>query len=632
MSVILLAKIAQTSTRYYATQTYCTHGADTPAHTLWEGRLSEAIYERAVTHPVWSRTGAEQAISFLEFVNTDGALDSWLSEDWKDIRVTLYTVAERAAFSTAVQVGVAVVDTIEAPSGDRIRLVCRSVFERLEKIITSSYSDSIGNESLRDSPKPITLGNVRWLDPFNHTINDPAGATRGLYDVADDWFEDIAEVRSRGGLLTETSNAIVTSGSSVYWIQQTDGTYGFRRGREDNRIVAEVHGQIRRGANIVTDPTFQVGTPPSGDPTQFDAVEGGAGSVTLSALGTVTIIGDGTAQTYIAQDQSLTDGQLYQLEVEVSSVSGVASLFYGTTIVRSFEGVVADKVVACFTAATGTDDIRVGYETGASGTLVINAFRCFPAHRINSLAEIVRFAAVERGSLATGDLDTTALAAIDTATGYAIGWHSIGTEVRGIDLVRDAAVSFGVGLFTSADGKIKPVQLAEPAVSADYELDELSILDVTVEVDRAPGLSTRMEYGRNYAPHTSDDMAGIAPTSTAAVLIRAELQRDVLTVTTTETLDAIYSDATDRPPIRSLLASQADAQAEIDRLCALYTVPRAFYTVRAFIEDGSAHEIEPGDTVAVTHSRYGLSGGKNLLVVGARSDFVSEAVDLVLWG
>jgi hypothetical protein len=50
------------------------------------------------------------------------------------------------------------------------------------------------------------------------------------------------------------------------------------------------------------------------------------------------------------------------------------------------------------------------------------------------------------------------------------------------------------------------------------------------------------------------------------------------------------------------------------------------------VESGTTHTIEPGHTVAVTHSRYGLSAGVNLLVIAARSDFLGNAVDFVLWG
>lgn len=623
----LLAVIGQTSPIYMATAAWCTRNADTPANTLFDGRLVLAVYERSVTHPIWSRAGSEQSISFLEFINTDGALDSWLNDDWKDVRVTLYTAEDRGAFSAAVQVGVAVVDQIEAPSSDRVRLVCRSTLERLERVISTTYSDTISNEALRGSSRQITLGEVRWLDPVNPTLRDPSGSQRGVHDVADDYFEGIEELRSRGALATEVQDQLPT-GTEYFVIQGSNGGgpagFGYIFDSQSYRHAAHVLGQIRRGTQQAIDPTFQS----SSTWDEFD----GDGSVVRS-VGSYAITGVGTSPTYIAQDQTLTNGQLYQLEVTISSSTGVLSLFYGATIIGSFDGIASTTVVAYFTAATGTDDIRVGYDTGASGSATITRAAIYPAHRINTLSEVMTFAAVTRGTLTSGDLDSTALAAIDADRGYPIGWHSLGQEVRGIDLAKLAAQSFGVGLFQDADGKLVPVSIEAPAVSAAYSLNEISILEIGYEADLAPGLSTRMTYGRNYAPHTAEDMSGLAATTAAAIEIRAALGRELRTVTTTETLHAIYADAEEREPLESILADETSAQAEIDRLCALYTQPRAFYTVRAFVEDASdAHEIEPGDTVSVTHSRYGLSGGKNLLVVAARSDFLSSAVDLVLWG
>ena len=630
--MILLAKIAQTPAIYMATAAYCTRNTDMPANTLYDGRLIEAIYERAVTHPVWTRSGSDQAVSFLEFLNTDGALDDWLTDDWKDVRVTLYTVDDRGAFSSAVQVGVAIVDKIEAPSPDRIRLVCRSALERLERVISTAYSDTISNEALRGSFKPITLGRVRWLDPINQTLRDPAGSTRGVHDVADGYFEGIAELRSRGALATEVQSPLPT-GVEYFQIQGNNGAgapgYGYLFDVQTYRHAVDVKGQIRRGSQLLLNSTFPSGS--GGDPVGWDVVEGGAGSVTWNSSGSVTIVGDGTDGTYIAQDVTITLGELYQFELEITTHTGVVSIRNGTTVVAEFENAGTYTVSGSFEAVA--DDMRVGFLTSVSGSITIAAFRLYRAYRINTLAEIVTFAAVTRGTLTSGDIDGTALAAIDTDRGYAIGWHSLGQEVRGIDLAKLAAQSFGVGLFQNAAGQLVPVSLEAPAVSATYTLDELSILEIGYEVDLAPGMSTRMTYGRNYAPHTSEDMSGLSPSSSAAIAIRSELARELRTATTTETLHAIYADAEDREPLESILADEISAQAEIDRLCALYTVPRAFYTVRAFVEDASdAHEIEPGDTVAVTHSRYGLSGGKNLLVVAARSDFLSSAVDLVLWG
>ena len=400
---------------------------------------------------------------------------------------------------------------------------------------------------------------------------------------------------------------------------------------QSNRLAAEVKGQLRRGANITTMPTFPFGS--GGDPTDWDVTEGGTGTVTWNSAGSVTIIGDGSDDTYVSQDLSITTGGVYQIEVHVTSLTGVAMLAAnkaGTLLIaREIDGATG-VIVATFVGDSAGNKILFGFQSGASGTATISAFYVYPCARINTLAEIVRFAAVTRGTLSTGDLDTAALAAIDTAAGYAVGWHSLGGEVRGIDLVSLAAQSFGCAIFQDANGDLVPVRLAAPAVSADFELDELQILEVTWEADEAPGLSTRMHYGRNYSPHTDDDVGGLSAATYPD--LRAELKSDVRTVTTTETLDAIYADAEDRDPLPSILSEEVDAQTEIDRICALYTQPRAFYTVKAFAESGTTHTIEPGHTVQVTHSRYGLSGGVNLLVVAARSDFLGNVVDLVLWG
>jgi hypothetical protein len=629
--MILLAVIAASGgDRYYATEEYCTRNADTPANTLFTGRLVDAVYERGVSFATWNRAGGAQAISYIDLINTDGGLDSWLAEDWRDVRITLKVVESLAAYSTATQVGVCVVDRLEAPDSNTVRFICRSVFERLEKVITTNYPDTITNESLREKPKPITLGRVRWLDPVNPRLNDSSGSTRGVWDVADGHFESIAELRARGALQTESQSPLVTNSSPQFFVSEDSFGYGFLLREQSNRLAAEVKGQVRLGDQMFSNSTFPSGT--GGDPDGWAVIEGGTGTVTWDSAGSVTIVSDGTAATYIAQSQTTVTGALYRVELDITTQTGVINIQRSGTILRTVEACGGRTVSVSLEAAGTSTTIRIGMTAGQTSTVTIAAVRMYPATRINSLAEIVRFAGITRGSLTTGDIDISALAAIDTAAGYAIGWHSLGGEVRGIDLVNLAAQSFGCAIFQDANGDLVPVLLDEPAVSADFDLDELDITEITYEADTAPGLSTKMNYGRNYAPHSKDDVAGIAATSTANELLRSELQQDVLTVTTTETLDAIYSDADDRPPLDSILSEQADAQAEIDRICALYTVPRAFYTVRAFVQAATAHTIEPGDTVQVTHSRYGLSGGVNLLVVAARSDFLGNAVDLVLWG
>ena len=622
--LVLLAIIAASGgDRYHATELYCTRNADTPGNTLFSGRLVDAIYERAVSFPVWDRAGGGQAISYLELVNIDGALDSWLSEAWKDVRVTLKIVERRAAYSTAVQVGVCVVERIEAPSNDRVRLVCRSVFERLEKTITTSYLSTVTNEAAQSNAKPLTFGEVRWLDPVNSTLNNSASTQRGVYDVADDYFEGIVELRQRGALQDASTTPLVTNASPQYFEVQQEG-FGFLLREQSYRLAGHIRGQLRRVTQMFVADTLTTLT-------GWTVSVAGGSSITLVSSGIVDLVGDNDT-CRLSQTLTTVAGAVYQIEVVIDNTTNSGLDLYAGTSLRRVEDITTRTICASFVASGSSTVVGVDIPTSRNATARITRLRCYACERIDTLTEIIRFAGVTRGTLSTGDIDLTALEAIDEATDYQIGFHSNGGEVRGIDLVSLAAQSFGVAIFQDANGKLAPVQIAEPAVTADFELDELSILEISYEADEAPGLSTRMYWGRNYAPHSADDTAGLTPTTTTIAQLVADLKNEVKTVTTAKTLHAVYAEAATREPLNSLLSRESGAQLEIDRICSLYGTPRAFYSVKAFVEAGSTYTIEPGKTVKVTHSRYGLSAGVNLLCIAARSDFLGNAIDLVLWG
>lgn len=606
--------------RYEGTAHYATLPTDTPANQLFGARLLQAVYERAVSFVVWTRATTAAPVSELVLINRDGALDTWPEYSWRGVQITLKLVAQRAAYSTATTVGQVTVERCGASGQSRIRLVCRSALERMAKPITRTYSQSIANEQLRGQTRPITLGHVRWSDPRPQRLHSVS--SRGLYDVADDIYEALVEVRSRGALQTEQPAPLLPTGG---FFPDIDQCFGFHYGQQLYKLAAEVRGQLRRGAQLVASPTFPTGT--GGDPDDFDVLEGGAGAVTWLGAGSVQIDGDGTAPTYVAQDLSLTAGALYQIELEVVAQTGTATLFYGSAHVRDFETVGLRTLVATFTA-TATADVRVGYDTGAAGSLQIAAVRVYRVYRRDSLSEILRFIA-SRCDLTDADIDLTACAAIESETPYRLAFATT-SEFNGDALARLAAQSYGCALYQSRSGKLVPIRLAAPAASPDYEIPaRLIVGEIEREPDDAPGLSTRLNWGRNYQRHADDDMSGITDAD-----LRAQLAREVSTVTTTVTLHANYADAAERAPIETLLSDVGDAQDEIDRVCGLYTVARSFWTLRVRTDRAmDSYLIEPGQTLRITHPRAGLAGGKLVRVVLARSQFVGGGgVELVVWG
>ena len=640
--MILCAEVTSSgspSVYYFANKMYASMHADVLPDTLFVDRLTNVQYERAITYAFWNRGGAAQAIKSIDLINNDGELDSFLAIVWKGETITLKIVEEYGSYDDAQVVGVMVIDKLEVVSEDYLRFVCKSYYEQFDHTLTSVYPDTITNESLRGQPKPILLGHVRWAIPLNPTLNDSGGSQRAVMDLCDGNFESIEEVRTDAALSTESiDRLVVNSGPPGQWfvIQDespdawTDASgYGFFMREQDQKVACEVYGQVRVGTQIITDGDFP-SDDGSGNPVNFDITETpGNSEVLWAAAGVVNIDSDGVAAGFLTQDVTSFGGRLYLIQVTVETNTGVLSLINGSTSVRDIDGSGPIKVSVVVPGGV-SDTWGVGYLTGVSGSCTISSFQVYEVYRINNLTEILRFVAVTRGTLALADIDTTATDGIQTTLGYSgIGFYSQGQEISGKELLDRLANSYAACFFQDASGVLTAHRLVSPA-SPTYYLTELQVTDLQYEVDTAPGLSTRMKYGYNYAKHTDDE--SLLADCGGDALLQAELRNEWKVVTTTATPHAMYSEAADREPLESLLSLMADAQDAIDHICDLYTVVRGFYTLRLQVDEATPFQYEPGTVVNLVHSRYGLSGGKNLVIILNRATFLSNVVDLVLWG
>ncbi len=81
--------------------------------------------------------------------------------------------------------------------------------------------------------------------------------------------------------------------------------------------------------------------------------------------------------------------------------------------------------------------------------------------------------------------------------------------------------------------------------------------------------------------------------------------------------------------IETHLDTQVDAQAECDRLLAIFKVARDVYSVKVKTQPLSR---KLGEVIEIVHSRYGLSGGKLFTIVSLVEDYVSSTVEMEIWG
>lgn len=173
---------------------------------------------------------------------------------------------------------------------------------------------------------------------------------------------------------------------------------------------------------------------------------------------------------------------------------------------------------------------------------------------------------------------------------------------------------------------VAPDDMSESAV---VELTPLNIKGgITPRLDTAPGLSDAVTFARNWSPYEAiaSGVSALEPARAARIRAPHQVRRGV------NVLHPTYRHAVGADPIPTCLSDGTDAQAEADRLTALYSVERYFYDVTAHLEGSLAYTLEPGDIVLVTYPRFGFQNGKPLMVVSVKAVLDSSRVELVLWG
>lgn len=224
---------------------------------------------------------------------------------------------------------------------------------------------------------------------------------------------------------------------------------------------------------------------------------------------------------------------------------------------------------------------------------------------------------------AIGAINLASCQDLDELLPHPIGLHfPLGGSATVRDALEQILDSFLAGIWTDRNGQLHLVGLREPSVTADFTVSDGELLtDVRRTFDAAKGLSDKVRCRRNYGVHNDSDIAAaVAPTALADRL----KQEWLVTCTGTGTLHPAYASAVGAPPLESVFSSEAGGQALADRMTSLYSQMRYFYAADAWID--RAYEIEIGSTVYLEREN------KNLLVVGARPRFMTNAVTLKLWG
>lgn len=145
-----------------------------------------------------------------------------------------------------------------------------------------------------------------------------------------------------------------------------------------------------------------------------------------------------------------------------------------------------------------------------------------------------------------------------------------------------------------------------------------------------PAWQVKVNYDKNWTVMAAGEIGGAATAADVAFVkldYRAALAApDVSTAATYSKRGVIE--------IFTLLTVQADAQAEADRLLALYKVRRDMFVFNVSLGEvlNPNLVLELGDVVTLTYPRFDLVSGKKFAVLGIEHNLDTETATLTVWG
>lgn len=242
---------------YISTQRFVSASTDTPANTPFLPRIRGAIeYTREVSIPPFGQGRSSGAIGHADVDNTDGALDRWLAQPWRNRQARIRRGLATDALADHDHISYVVIDRISKPDLRTTRLHFRDMGALLDIPAHSDvYPELEQAPSLEGTPRPFCFGECEGV-PL--TLIDAALLQ---YDVDDEPPYAIEEVTDRGVILTEGTQWEVSTETGTYGITRLTnpaGTNGKQvarvRGSQEDSLSSVIAMLLERAA--VKDPNI----------------------------------------------------------------------------------------------------------------------------------------------------------------------------------------------------------------------------------------------------------------------------------------------------------------------------------------------------------------------------------------
>lgn len=643
---------------------------------------------------IWTSASRTDSSSFsnIDLDNKDGRFDDVAGEDRRDQTVTVLVADPSGSFDEAEVVCTGVVDNIRAVGESSIRVTIKDRLTTLERVFQRRRMPPWADESVANTPVPVTLGAVRNVAPV---LEDAVNRRYRLHDAP---ITNIVSVRDKGapldpnssppqyfptgdadglelqtdavGLLTVDMSSqgeqvvipgavdvLAGAGTFTTWPNPGVEPPGWLKGGAISALVRQGTAQSMPQDYVATLSSTEGFNPANGDVgawlrfdtanllpgktyrVQFKLVRATGANSTGSRYGLMvrsdlTILPSGAVSPHMEPLQQPQFGVLGQAYTFVHTVpAGSARYLY-------FIACAAQTVGGAPVGIGGVTfyDVKVELLGQISAALPLEGIQLAPY-----LTEVFR-----RGREPATGWELSDAEAIDDATGYDFGMNA-----QQAITVRQAAFlpldSYGATMFTDRLAKFRFRRLKDPSLASDGEIvksfTESDIaFGVEVAPDLASSLTTQMGARKNWRRFSDSDF--VTDTLTVPPALRTQFKREFQFIEPfSGTMAPSYQFANLAPPIGSLFDDAEFAAEEIARVCAPYvagrirqgtgeqitTMPR-FITFTFFYDSLSPPELLFGDIIKVTYPRHRLQDGQKFAVFDINVIPGSKRCQVTAWG
>ena len=238
---------------------------------------------------------------------------------------------------------------------------------------------------------------------------------------------------------------------------------------------------------------------------------------------------------------------------------------------------------------------------------------------------------LQAAGISPSDINSADITALDAAAPYEAGVYApYDQDITALELLDTLCASVGAWYGCDASGAFRIGQIAVPSGAAVGTITATDILKIERVSSRDPGVGIpawKMKIGYQRIYSVQNDLTAAVTDARKAYL--AEEYRRV------ESSDASVKTANLTSPeleFLTVLTSASDAAAEADRRLAIYKVRRDMYQLTIRVDAALAAALDIGKIVTLQVARFGMSAGKNFLIIGIRTNMRGYQFDLTLWG